>query len=68
MARMILPFPAIIASKSGEPFAFTTSGTVSAYVQYRQAVPEGFIRTPLWPAKLFGSIAPPASPSAVTPR
>jgi hypothetical protein len=39
----------------------TTKGRVQAYVQFRQSVPEGFERLGLWPAELFGRIAPPAA-------
>jgi hypothetical protein len=61
----------VFGTKSGEPFAYTTRGTVSAYVQYRQSVPDGVVRRPLWPRELFDAIAPPrATPpaSATAPR
>ncbi len=58
----------VFGTKSGEPFAYTTRGTVSAYVQYRQSVPDGFVRTPLWPRELFEAITPPAAvPAPVAP-
>ncbi|MBN1854856.1 MAG: hypothetical protein JW829_19135 [Pirellulales bacterium] len=48
-------------SRSGEQFGYSTKGTVSAYVQYRQAVPDGFVRTAQWPADLFAALAPPVA-------
>jgi hypothetical protein len=39
-----------------------TQGTVQAYVQYKQSLPEGFQRLGLWPADLFSRIAPPRTP------
>ncbi len=55
----------VFGTKSGEPFTYGVRGAVSAYVQYRQALPEGFVRTPLWPHELFAAIAP---PPALPPR
>ena len=42
--------------------SYTTKGTVQAYVQFKQALPEGFQRLGLWPIDLFSQIAPPRSP------
>ena len=42
--------------------SYTTKGTVQAYVQFKQALPEGFERIGLWPVDLFSQIAPPRSP------
>ena len=41
---------------------YTTKGRVQAYVQFRQALPEGFERFGLWPAALFARMAPPQPP------
>ena len=58
----------VFGTKSGEPFSYTLSGKTTAYVQYRQPVPDGFARTPLWPADLFQSIAPPPARAIPEPR
>lgn len=42
---------------------YTTKGKVQAYVQFRQALPEGFERLGLWPADLFARMAPPQPPT-----
>lgn len=42
-----------------EAVTYTTTGTVEAYVQFKQDVPDGFRRLGLWPAALFAQIAPP---------
>lgn len=44
---------------AGEAVTCTTKGTVRAYVQFKQALPEGFQRIGLWPAELYAKIAPP---------
>lgn len=41
---------------------YTTKGRVQAYVQFQQPTPPGFERLGLWPADVFGSIAPPQQP------
>jgi hypothetical protein len=46
--------------------SFTTRGKVQAYVQYKQALPEGFERVGLWPIELFAQMAPPRSPEELT--
>lgn len=38
--------------------SYTTKGTVRAYVQFEQTVPEGFERLGLWPVDLFRSLGP----------
>ena len=43
----------------GEALSYTTKGSVKAYVQFKQAVPEGFERLGLWPVELFSRMAPP---------
>lgn len=42
-----------------EAVTCTTSGTVEAYVQFKQDVPDGFLRLGHWPVTLFDRIAPP---------
>lgn len=42
---------------------YTTSGSVQAYVQFQQEVPQGFYRLQQWPADLFAAIAPPPTDS-----
>ncbi|PQO44169.1 hypothetical protein [Blastopirellula marina] len=39
--------------------SYTLTGDNSAYVQYKQPLPEGFRRIGVWPADLFSQIAPP---------
>ena len=46
--------------KDGEVVTYTTKGTVEAYVQFKQTVPEGFQRQGKWPVELFAQIAPPS--------
>ncbi len=48
--------------EDGKAVSYTTRGKVEAYVQFKQAVPEGFSRLGLWPAELFSRIAPPGMP------
>jgi hypothetical protein len=43
-----------------QALTYTVKGRTRAYVQFKQAVPEGFERLGLWPAELFSAIAPPA--------
>ena len=45
----------------GEAVSYTTKGKVQAYVQFKQAVPEGFERLGVWPLTLFSQMAPPAT-------
>jgi len=45
--------------EDGEVVSYTTKGTVQAYVQFKQSVPEGFERINLWPDKLYDKIAIP---------
>ncbi len=44
---------------ASEAVSYTTKGTVRAYVQFKQGVPEGFERLGLWPVELYAQIAPP---------
>jgi hypothetical protein len=55
----------VLGAKDDDLFSYETKGKVSAYVQYRQQVPKGFERTPLWPVELFRSIAPPDAAPAL---
>lgn len=41
----------------------TTKGKCQAYVQFKQALPEGFERLGRWPTDLFSQMAPPRSPA-----
>jgi len=50
---------------ASQAIRYTTKGTVQAYVQFKQPVPEGFERLGLWPTELFTQIAPPPSPSVL---
>ena len=43
----------------GEAVSYATKGKVQAYVQFKQALPEGFERLGVWPLTLFSQIAPP---------
>ena len=45
----------------GEALSYTTQGSVKAYVQFKQAVPDGFERLGRWPVELFSRMAPPAN-------
>ena len=38
--------------------AYTTKGSVKAYVQYTQPVPEGFEKIATWPVEAFNTILP----------
>ena len=48
---------------ASKAISYTTQGKVQAYVQFKQALPEGFERLGLWPAELFSRMAPPKSPA-----
>jgi hypothetical protein len=43
--------------------SYTTRGKVEAYVQFKQSLPEGFLRLGRWPIGLFSQMAPPRSPA-----
>lgn len=43
----------------GKAVSYTAKGKTSAYVQFKQSVPEGFERRGSWPSELFARIAPP---------
>ncbi|NOX55837.1 MAG: hypothetical protein GXP27_15625, partial [Planctomycetes bacterium] len=49
--------------KSTTPIRYTTRGSVNAYVQFQQQVPQGFHRLTHWPTDVFQSILPPRLPS-----
>ncbi|MBN1422273.1 MAG: hypothetical protein JXP34_26095 [Planctomycetes bacterium] len=49
---------------ASEACSYTIRGTVEAYVQFKQPLPDGVRRLGLWPADLFARIAPPRSPGA----
>lgn len=55
----------VLGARDDDLFSHEVKGRVSAYVQYRQPVPAGFERTPLWPVELFRSIGPPEAPGAL---
>jgi hypothetical protein len=48
--------------EDGKAVSYTTKGKVQAYVQFSQAVPEGFEQINRWPAELFDCIAIPKTP------
>lgn len=56
----------VFGALNDDLFGYSLKGRVSAYVHYRQPVPEGFERTPLWPADLFQSLAPPEAPGRLS--
>ncbi|MGV8096431.1 MAG: hypothetical protein AB2L24_31630 [Mangrovibacterium sp.] len=45
--------------KDGEAVSYTTKGSVRAYVQFSQPIPDGFERINLWPVQLFDCITVP---------
>ena len=48
----------VFGTRAGE-VSYSIKGKVSAYVQYRQPVPQGFERLRYWPVEAFSSIGPP---------
>jgi hypothetical protein len=52
-------FSVFTPGQASEAVTFTVKGTVQAYVQFKQTVPEGFQRLGPWPAELFSQMAPP---------
>ena len=48
---------------SEKDIGYATAGTVLAYVQYQQEVPEGFHRLQQWPVAVFEAIVPPKPPA-----
>jgi hypothetical protein len=48
-----------VVGGAGDKIRYTTKGKVQAYVQFQQAVPDGFERLNLWPVEAFDWIAPP---------
>jgi hypothetical protein len=61
-----------VVGGAGDKIRYTTKGKVQAYVQFQQAVPDGFERLNLWPVEAFDWIAPPkvgnGQASAASPR
>ncbi len=54
---------------AGKAVSYTAKGKTSAYVQFKQPVPDGFERRGAWPSELFARIAPPkAVEPAPAPR
>jgi len=51
------------AKETEKDITYTTKGSVRAYVQFQQSVPEGFLRIAQWPSEVFQSIVPPEIPS-----
>ena len=45
--------------EDGKAASYTTKGSVKAYIQFAQKLPEGFERINLWPTELFDLIAIP---------
>ena len=43
--------------------AYSTQGSVQAYVQFEQEIPSGFFRLASWPTELFQTILPPEMPT-----
>lgn len=41
--------------------SYSLAGQVAAYVQYRQPIPEGFVRLRYWPVSIFATTAPPVA-------
>lgn len=48
-----------VGKESAQEISYSTEGSVSAYVQYQQDVPEGIYRIQQWPVDVYGAIAPP---------
>lgn len=46
----------------GQAISYTTQGRVRAYLQFKQTVPDGFVRLGQWPVELFAQMAPPKGP------
>ena len=51
----------VFGAGEGE-ITYTTKGSVSAYVQFEQSLPEGFLRLGHWPLEAFHRILPPVPP------
>ncbi len=52
---------------AAEAVSYTTNGDVTAYVQFKQELPEGIQRVGLWPTELFYHLSPPRSPGSLDP-
>ncbi|MEX1040356.1 MAG: hypothetical protein WDZ51_06990 [Pirellulaceae bacterium] len=48
--------------------SYTMTGRNTAYLQFKQELPEGLERVGVWPADLFSTIAPPPLSGAVEPH
>jgi len=48
----------VFGARNNDLFAYTTTGTNRAYVQYRQPVPTGFERLRFWPVEVFNELMP----------
>ncbi len=59
-------FGVMVNKDTAAEISFTTSGDCKAYVQFQQAVPEGFTRLGHWPVDVFEHLVPP-SPEAPGP-
>jgi hypothetical protein len=56
-------YSVLTPGKEAEAASYTLKGKVQAYVQFKQPMPEGFIRLGLWPTELFAQMAPPKTPA-----
>ena len=52
-------FGVTVDKNSEKDIGYTTTGSVQAYVQFQQDVPEGFYRLQQWPVDVFQTIMPP---------
>ena len=52
-------FGVTVDKDSEKDIGYTTTGSVQAYVQFQQDVPEGFYRLQQWPVDVFQTIMPP---------
>jgi len=63
----------VLGARNNDLFSYSTKGANRAYVQYRQAVPDGFERLRFWPVETFNELTParfvaPDKPAAVRPK
>ena len=60
-----------VNKETAKDIGYTVQGSVRAYVQFQQEVPEGFERLALWPKEVFETILPPnlgaAMPTPLAP-
>lgn len=59
---MLAGYSVFTPGEDGKAVSYTTKGKVQAYVQFSQAIPDGFERINLWPAELFDYMAIPKTP------